>query len=194
MNDMCHSVRKALQELLDDAERTHIDLDRADLLSPSPRRHLKGCPECQAFKQALFGLPRRLKTALDREIEKLGPPHYPFLKQSDGSLQSVRSKARFKQIAEKRKLHRRPVLWAAAALLFALAAVFGYFGYTTHRSRSLIREENRVFVQSILTESIFDAGIQRDLYVLNNVYPGDSTWFKECELSVELLGTFPSFD
>jgi len=169
---MCDSVREALQELCDQNR-----LDRSDLVEPLPPHlfeHLETCSECRAFRETLLALPQRLKGALDSAIEGQGPPNYSFSKQKQG-------------------LNKRPLFWAAAAILFALASVLAYLGYSTYQSNSFIREDNHIFVQSILEGSIFETGTQRDLYAFNNEPSKSSTWFQESELSVELMGDFPSF-
>ena len=168
MNRMCDSVREALQEQCDRNSHSR---------EPLPlhlREHLGTCSECRAFRETLLTLPERLKAALDSAIEGQGPPHYSFSEQ-------------------KQRLNPRPLFWAAAATLFALASVLGYLGYSTYQSNSFLREDNHLFVQSILERSIFEVGLQRDLYAFNNEPSKSSTWFQESELSVELMGDFPSF-
>lgn len=179
MNKMCDSVREVLQEQSDSdnlgSDRSYsYNRDPLESLPPHLREHLETCSECQAFRETLFALPERLKAALDSAIEGQGPPHYSFSEQ-------------------KQRLSERPLFWAAAAVLFALASVLGYLGYSTYQSDSFIREDNQLFVRSILEGSIFEVGIQRDLYAFNSEPTESSTWFQESELSVELMGDFPSF-
>ena len=182
MNKMCDNVREALQELCD---KNRLDVSysyNSDPLESLPshlRKHLETCSECCAFRETLFGLPERLKAALDSAIEGQGPPNCSFTER-------------------KERFNKRPLFWAAAAILFALASVLGYLGVSTYQSHSFIREDNHLFVQRILEGSIFKAGIQSDLYAFNNDASNNgpsksSTWFQESELSVELMGDFPFF-
>ncbi len=168
----CKIVREALQSHIDASEPLP-----AHLLD-----HLDTCSACRSFGETLLALPERLRSALDSAIEIQGPPDFGFLEQGQNS-------------ESRQKIKRKPVVWAAAAMVFALVSILGYFGYTSYRSHSFIREDNHIFVQGILEQSLFDAGLQESRYVLNGSSSKASTWFQESELSSELLGELPfSFD
>jgi hypothetical protein len=167
-NRECENVREALQSHLDSNESLP-----AHLLD-----HLNACPSCRSFSEALLGLSERLRSALDSAVKVQGPPDFSFLERKRNS---------------ERKINRKPLVWAAAAMVLALASIFGYFGYKTYRSNNLIREDNHLFVQSIIEGSLFDAGLEGNRYAYNNRASRASTWFQESELSIELLGNFPLF-
>ena len=166
----CKIVREALQSHIDASESLP-----AHLLD-----HLDTCTACRSFGEALLALPQQLRSALDNAIEMQGPPDFGFLEQGQNW-------------ESRQKIKRKPLVWAAAAMVFSLVSILGYFGYTSYRLHSFIREDNHLFVQGILEGSLFDAGLQENRYVYNSSSSKASTWFQESELSTELLGDLPFF-
>ena len=170
MNQDCMAVRVRIQE----------SLDNRRAISPRIRRHLADCSECEAFMDSWETLLHELKGALDEEVGRLAPPDYSLLQQK---AKTGEGQGRTTNDDRGGILHR-PLLWAAAAVFIVIVGLSGYSGFSRYRLHSTIRENNRLFVESLFERSIFDTGEQTDFYAWNGI---NNDWFEETEFSRYLL-------
>ena len=173
MRPGCQEVREKIHALLDGGGRTEGVSVPEDVL-----RHTKTCPECRSFMDLWRHLPFTIKAALDTELDSAEPLEIPRLA----------AKPR------KRRFLLHPLAWAATLAAIALLSVFVYRGVGLYRSFTLLREENRIFLQNVFDRSFFE--IDEDTLPADSITQiaiQESTWFDPSETTEELLGSFPLF-
>lgn len=144
-------------------------LDNHQPIPDHVEEHLKTCAECRAFKESLEQFPQRLKESLEKKIHELGPLDFSCIQRS-----SARKRSSFRYIP-----------WVAAGFLCILLSLFLYLEHqTTRRTRSLIWEENHLFVESLVDGPLFveEDGLD-DLAI-------STTWFDSHETVDEFIGSF----
>ena len=158
MKKDCRNVKDMIQE----------SLDQGAALPVLVEEHLKNCPACCSFKESLEQFSMKLKASLDKEIETLGPPKFSCLPE---------------RLSERRG-HMQFLLWIAALICFAVISLFGYRGYISYRTKSFLREENRLFVESLFTQSILEQEDSLENMALS------TTWFQGSDTVSELTEDF----
>ncbi len=158
MKEGCRNVRDMIQE----------SLDHGSALPVFAEEHLKNCPPCRSFIESLEQFSLKLRASLDEEIEVLGPPKFSCLPER----------------TSERKGHMQFLPWVAALICFAVISLFSYRGYISYRTKSFLREENRLFVEGLFNRSIFEQENSFESIALS------TTWFQGNDTILELTEDF----